>query len=199
MSTIIETKFNEFIAKNAMFTSVDVANSIKQHGSWIRNSEVASWLRSNALSNAPSYTSTQIQVANGQHRATLYYPSTENPDNYLDRDQIALPPTQSIAVVNQVSQQPIPIANQSSSVSKFKIRSDGHARLRIPAHLVVQLGLLPGDKVDKSKILVNNQDIADDLTVHKDGRIAILRKCVAWGDGPVLVFINNNNLCFEKP
>lgn len=185
MSKIISSKFNEFVAKNAMFTSIDIANSIKKDCTWIRNSEVAKWLRDNALNIATSYNSVKIPVKNGRN-ASLYYPSNTNPDDYKDRDQDALPPVQKTQTI------------QINGPKKVKIRCDKDARLRIPAELVKQLGWGPGDKVDKAKILVNQQDIHDDLVVHSDGRIAFPRHCVAWGDGPVLAFINQGTLCFEK-
>jgi hypothetical protein len=166
-----------------LFTSVDIANSIKSDGTWVRNSEVASWLRSNALNNTPSYTSTKITVSNNKE-ATLYYPSNLNPDSYTNRDQEALSPVTPKAAL---------------SVDKTQISPDKDLRLRIPAVLVKELGLNPGDKVDKSKILVNAEDISEDLIVHADGRIAFPRKCLAWGIDPVLVFVNNGFLCFEKP
>jgi hypothetical protein len=192
------SKFDEFVAKNAMFTSIDIANSIKKNGAWVRNSEVAKWLRDNALSIAPSYNSVKIVVKNN-HNASLYFPSNANPDDYKDRDQDALPPVQK----TQTSQTHTQTVNLWSKIldgpKKVEIRCDKDARLRIPAELVKQLGWGPGDKVDKAKILVNQQDIHDDLVVHSDGRIAFPRHCVAWGDGPVLAFISQGSLCFEKP
>lgn len=191
--TIIEAKFLEFVNKDSMFTSVDIANAIKKDGNWVRNSEVAKWLRSNALSVAPNYLAAKINVANNQHRASLYYPSMNNPDDYKDRDQVALPPPHASVPVQT---QPAVV---STGIRKFRVRCDQRARLRIPSQLVMLLGWFAGHKVDKTKILVNNQDIADDLVVHQDGRIYIPRKCVALGDGPVLVFVDKGKLCFEKP
>jgi hypothetical protein len=193
MNQIIESKFKEFVAKSVLFTSVDISNSIKKDGTWVRNSEVAHWLRSNAIQIATNYTTTQIEVCQGKHTATLYYPSGANPDDYKDRDQIAQPP---IVPVPNTSVSNIPT---KLATNKIKIRPDGKARLRIPASFVKELGWNPGDKVEKDRILANNEDISEDLIVHSDGRIAFSRKCVAWGDGPVIIFIDNNRLCFEKP
>jgi hypothetical protein len=201
MSQVIETKVLEFASKNLMFTSVDIANSIKKDGTWVKNREVAHWLRTNALTVALCYTSTPIQVGQGAHTATLYHPTGTNPDDYTDRDQEAIPPPhvpQSVSTTpaaSVVSPQ-IPAPAQSK---KLKIRPDNDGRLRIPAALVSQLGWKPGDKVDKSKILVNNKDVSEELIVHKDGRIAFHRSHVAWGDGPVMVFFSNGHICFEKP
>ncbi len=189
-SSEIEAKVSEFVGKNAMFTSVDIGNSIKKDGTWLKNSEVAKWLRNNVTSLHSSYASTKISVMQGQHTATLYHPASSDPDDYQDRDQQAFSPSHTQSITATVASVP---------PKKFKLHCDTRARLRIPAHLVVELGWKPGDKVNKSKILVNNKDLKDDLIVHKDGRISIPRECIAWGDGPINTFINNNNnLCFEK-
>ena len=190
MSQVIEAKFVEFVGKNAMFTSMDIANSIKESGEWIRNSEVGKWLRENALKLTTDYSSTKISVAQGQHTAFLYYPTNSDPDDYKDRDQIALQPIQQTQVS---SQSPI-----SCSTSLHKIKCDSRSRLWIPSNLVKQLGWGSGDKVDKNKILVNQQDVSEDLIVRNDGRISIPRKCIAWGTDPVNVFVSNGNLCFQK-
>jgi len=179
----IEIKFNEFVNKQVMFTSIDIANSIKKDGMWLRNSEVATWLRTNALKNA-SYSSTKITVSNNKE-ATLYHPLNSNPDTYVDRDQEALPPVQQSVITKQ-------------DPDKIKVSPDKDLRLRIPSVLIKKLGLNPGDKVDKSKILVNAEDVSEDLIVHSDGRIAFPRKCLAWGTDPVLVFVDKGFMCFEK-
>lgn len=188
-SSVIETKVNDFVSKNAMFTSVDIANAIKKDGTWVKNSEVASWLRVNVLANFSSYRAVRIPVAQGQLTAFLYYPGTYNPDDYQDRDQTALPPQQHVT-------------------DKFEISADKEGRFRIPAALVRELGWAPGDKVDKTRIITRQQygslkklekmkDISENLVVHKDGRIAILWKCVSCDDDPILVYIQNGNMIFE--
>jgi len=194
---VIEAKFNEFVAHNALFTSVDIANAIKKDGPFIRNSTVADWLRSNALSLASNYTLTQITVCHGQYVANLYLPIGSDPDNYTDRDQVALAPNATQLQLG--SSLPSSTATVVQGNGKIRVRCDSKFRLRIPANLVKQLGMYPGDTVDTQKILTNNKNLPDNLIVHKDGRISISRTCLAWGDGPVLAFIDKGNLCFEKP
>jgi hypothetical protein len=187
---IIEEKVCEFVTKNLMFTSVDIANSIKKD-IWIRNSEVASWLRDHFVAKFPVYTMTRIPVMNGQFLANLYYLIGANPDDYQDRNQTALSPT--VSSNPQVQQSSTNVCTDEKIIS-----ADSQGRVRIPASLVKQLGWNPGDSVDKNRVLVNNEDIPEDLIVQTDGRISFQRKCIAWGNDPVKVFINNNNLCFEK-
>lgn len=205
--SVVEAKVNDFVSRNAMFTSVDIANSIKRDGTWVKNSKVAGWLRTNVLSNNSSYASIQISVAQGQHTAFLYYPFTSNPDDYdyQDRDQQALPPQHSQTQA-QASHTVVTNTSPSTSVSQtlygnqknMKVSSDKSNRLRIPAILVKELGLMPGDKVDKTKILTNNKDLSDKLKVHKDGRIEFSRKYVAWDSNPVIASIDNGAIKFEK-
>jgi hypothetical protein len=95
MDTIIEKKVQDFMNTQSMFTSVNVANAIKTDGAWVRNREVAEWLRNN-FSNLNSqhnsdYMFVQISVGNGQ-QANLYLPVTADPNNYTDTNLEALTP-----------------------------------------------------------------------------------------------------------
>lgn len=195
-SSIIQAQFESFVEAEAMFTSVDIGNAIKENGDWVKNSDVAIWLRNNALAIATNYCSTLIDVNNGTQKAFLYYPSGTNPDDYQTRNQAALPPNPNMKTITVTSA--CSASCPASSVSKIKLRSDSRTRLRIPAILVRQLGLNPGDVVDFSKILFHKQP-ENDLIVYKDGRISFSRNCLSFGDGPVFAFIENGCLNFEKP
>lgn len=184
----IESIVLEFIAKDAMFTSVDIGNTIKERIGWIKNREVAQWLRANTLTLAPNYTMTLIDVNGGNVQAYLYHTHGSDPDDYQNRNQQALPPPPSQT-----------ITSGSATVRKMKIRSDSKGRLRIPAYLIQELGWEPGDTIDTTKIIVDNSNLNGNLIVHADGRIGIPRSCLSWTDGPVNVFVKNGNLCFEQP
>lgn len=193
---LIEAKFFELIGKNAMFTSVDVGNAIKEEGDWVSNSDVAEWLRTNATIIAQNYIVTNIPVLGGAKTARLYHPLGTNADDYQNRDQTALPPMPQ----HNMSKTPAPVSTgiPSPVTKKRKIRADGEGRLRIPTSFVRKMGLNPGDSVDPSTILANN--VSKKLKVHADGRISFSRKCLPWSDGPVVISIDvNHNLCFEKP
>lgn len=85
-----------------MFTSVDLANKVKKDGSWIRNREVAAWLRQNINANSgpgvPTYDTTMIDVEitdNGVQttvEARLYHPMGTDPDLYTGTDAVAVTP-----------------------------------------------------------------------------------------------------------
>ena len=90
-----------WIEQGLMFTSVDIANSLKKRGTWIKNRDVASCLRKNviALSEesrfATAYTMSVIDVTlpNGSNtKATLYHMATDDPADYKKTDQKALSP-----------------------------------------------------------------------------------------------------------
>lgn len=76
------------------FTSVDIANRLKDEGEYVRNYLVAEWLRSNAIPTAYKYghlyNQTLIRVnskVDGMTLAYLYHHMNVDPDDYLDRDQ----------------------------------------------------------------------------------------------------------------
>jgi hypothetical protein len=181
---IIEAKVVEFMASGKMFTSVDIANSIKKDKVWIRNSEVAAYLRKNAIAMSAGQYDTVLTVVANNHKAHVYFPNGTDPDTYIDTDQVALTP-QDVGV-------------DLLAIDKIKLEPDVRNRLRIPASLVKELGLNPGDCVANDKILVNNKDISEKLEVQSDGRIEISRECSAWGNDPVYAFVRDNVLCFER-
>jgi len=195
MSPTIQAQFEKFVAADAMFTSVDIGNAIKENGTWVKNSDVSIWLRNNALTIATNYCSTLIDVLNGTQKTFLYHPAGTNPDDYQTRNQAALPPNPNM---KSATMSTCLASCPASTTVKTKLRSDSRARLRIPATLVRQLGLNPGDVVDFSKILFHKEP-DNDLIVYKDGRISFSRNCLSFGDGPVLAFIENGCLNFEKP
>lgn len=195
--SIIQTKVEQFGAQNEMFTSVDIGNSIKEEGTFIRNREVSAWLRQNAMSVLQNYSTTLIDVTApapvGQVTAFLYHPVGTDPNSYDKRNQQALPP-------NIVPFPSTPQTTSPTTLQKTKVRSDSKSRLRIPAILVRQLGWKPGDKVDNSKIIVNGTEpLPQGNIVFSDGRISIRRCCIGFGDGPVLAYVENGCLHFEKP
>lgn len=76
------------------FTSVDIANQLKEEGFYARNRMVAEWLRSNAIRVAHDYgllyNQTLIRVsskADGMTLAYLYHEHNVDADDYLNRDQ----------------------------------------------------------------------------------------------------------------
>ncbi len=93
---IIKNKVNEFITGQKMFTSVNLTNAIKKDGTWISNSNVAEWLRSNFdevnEELGDSYHSSLISVMNDSRKAHLYYPFFADPNNFNDRNTDAMTP-----------------------------------------------------------------------------------------------------------
>lgn len=76
------------------FTSVDIANALKQDGMRIRNREVASWLRTNVLvlaqQNGLLYDVNLISVdskRDGFTQTYLYHHMNTPASSYMDRDQ----------------------------------------------------------------------------------------------------------------
>ena len=92
---IIEKKVEEYVSRDEMFTSIDIGNAIKRDGTWVKNREVAAWLRSHVddTNVLPDYERDTIPVNGGNAQAALYYPSWKNPDDYTERDQKALKPS----------------------------------------------------------------------------------------------------------
>ena len=91
----ISDKVYEAVGKGEMFTSVDIANAIKTDGTWVRNSEVAHWLRNWHTFN-DGYTVTRIPVTAADTQQTvsanLYLPQGEDSANYVKVTQPAMTP-----------------------------------------------------------------------------------------------------------
>lgn len=83
---------DELTDNKEIFTSVDVANEVKKAGTWIRNREVAAYLRKNFLyqygdeyDNAP-----QTDIGGGI-RATVYHPIGDDYSYYISTEGAMTP------------------------------------------------------------------------------------------------------------
>ena len=77
------------------FTSVDITNAVKECGIWVRNRDVAEWLREDQAKNGRDwYKADQISVVvkGNSVRATLYSPLGYRPDHYESTDLLPLSP-----------------------------------------------------------------------------------------------------------
>ena len=81
------------------FTSVELCNHMKRLGIWIRNRDVAEYLRSNVEEISNEFgvyvATTMIGVdasKNATTAATLYHPERYDADNYMSRDLKAITP-----------------------------------------------------------------------------------------------------------
>ena len=96
---IIGKETRVWMKAGKMFTSVDIGNALKEKGEFIRNRDVASYLRGAYLTVAvwagANYEKTPIDVtldSGVTMEASLYHPAGMDPANYIDRSQKALPP-----------------------------------------------------------------------------------------------------------
>jgi hypothetical protein len=86
--------------RGKMFTSVDIANSLKQRGDWIRNREVADYLRNNLVGISKQYwgagyqkSTIDVSLPNGSYtEATLYHPAGTSASGYTKTAQKAMSP-----------------------------------------------------------------------------------------------------------
>lgn len=81
-NSIIKDVVDKFVAGEALFTSVDIANEVKKSGTWLSNSDVAFWLRNEFSAITLGYTNTIIQVLNGTVTARLYHPINGDISDY---------------------------------------------------------------------------------------------------------------------
>lgn len=91
----IAAKVAEFVGEEKGFTSVDICNSIKGDGTWIRNREVASFLR--RWSPPVGYYSARVTVTlegGGSASAAVYMPNTMTPAEYVETSQSAMTPAE---------------------------------------------------------------------------------------------------------
>jgi DNA-binding CsgD family transcriptional regulator len=99
-TSIIENVVSEFIQKGQLFTSIDIANEVKTRGEWIRNTEVAGFLRKNVISLARQqnldYEMVQVSVSTstGSAQANVYFMSGDDPHSYTNTTQTAMTPAE---------------------------------------------------------------------------------------------------------
>jgi hypothetical protein len=207
LDATIKVKVQEFISKEEMFTSVDIANAIKQDGIWIKNREVRDWLRANVSDTAlfGDYAHTQIQVCCGTATATLYYPMFKDPDDYQKRDQVALTPDEVKAIQKTKIGQPVasatPDINQVFDASDDDVDASAviktTERIKIPGHIIKKLGWAPGDRIDPA-LIKTHRALPSDLYVNADYRVSIPRSVVDWGKDPVKVILRKGEIVFDK-
>lgn len=184
---LVGKKVKEFISKEVPFTSVDVANEIKEEGTWVKNREVARFLRNYDFSST-NYQTSNISVSNGR-TARLYHPDFIDAETYDNTDQRALTPNE--VGINVKSPAPATIADEK------KVSSIG--KIRIPAKLAQKVDLYPGQDVDPDKIdadSVLDKQVSRKLKVNADGRINI---CGPLKNGykKVYVGVANGALCLR--
>lgn len=200
---LISNKVKDFVANETMFTSVDIANAIKKDGNWVRNIEVASWLRENFYKEdiLLDYKTSPINVCDNTRSATLYLPKWADPEDYEDRNQDPLTPAEVDAIKKQKNQKaPTPdivdMLNGTQAVMSKVIRSK--ERIKIPGSMIKKLGYVPGDQVP-SDIVKTHNNIPGRLIVNKDYRFSVPRSSVNWGKDPVKVILTQDNkITFEK-
>jgi hypothetical protein len=207
LDVTIKTKVQEFISQEKMFTSVDIANAVKRDGIWIKNREVRDWLRANSSDSSlfGDYATTQIQVCGGTATATLYYPMFKDPDEYAERDQVALTPDEVKAIQKQRVGQPVP--NVTPDINQVLCSTDDDVqastviktteRIKIPGYMVKKLGWAPGDRIDPA-VIKTHRALPSDLYVNADYRVSIPRSVVDWGNDPVKVILKENEIVFDK-
>lgn len=184
----IEKKVQEFVSNRKLFTSVDIGNSLKKSGEWISNREVAQYLRKNF--GYVGYSKTLIDVKDGL-LAHLYHPADVSADDYTDRDQEALSPSDYTPDIKDFD------LSDSSSTDIILLPDDNNM-LTIPAFLITKLGYNKGDTIPSDKILVNKEDLPEPTIVNDKGEATVPRACIAWDDEDLKVSVKNDSITFER-
>lgn len=213
-ATVFE-KVTEFIKMEKMFTSVDIANAIKNEGIWVRNSDVREWLHEgfDQKDIFGEYIISRITVCNGSSFANLYHPKLLNPSMYLDRCQRPLTPDEVKAIaakkvgtikdshapdINKILSTPFEDeVEKDTTVADMSITIRSLDRIKIPGALIRKLGWVPGQIIDPALILTTNV-IPSNLKVNDDYRVSIPRSSVPWGKEPINVILKNGKIHFEK-
>lgn len=218
----IQEKVQEYIKEQKMFTSVDIANAVKQEGLWVRNREVRDWIQENFTNKSifGDYIISQIMVCNGSSFASLYHPALKDPNDYLDREQQPLTPDEVKAIAkNKVGT----IKDSAADITKIltedneeddedvgstpSVPSTNNVkmsivlvsidRLKIPGAMIRELGWVPGQLVDPASILTK-KILPGNLKVNSDYRVSIPRSAVPWGTDPVKVILKDGKIHFKK-
>jgi hypothetical protein len=148
----VKKEVERFVNEDKLFTSVDVANAIKQGNSedkpeWIRNREVASFLRKNALlialQSGKNYEMVMIPVEteNGVTvSAYLYHPQGTDPLQYLETDKRAVTPDEfeSLEAAYGATATPLTdpktVDTKSDTVTSDQgVKSDDYSKFNFPS------------------------------------------------------------------
>jgi hypothetical protein len=204
----IREKIIEATKVGKLFTSVDIANAVKQEGLWVRNRDVRDWLQDNFYDKSifDGYIISQILVCNASSYASLYHPSSELPDRYLDRDQRPLTPDEVKAIINSKKGTPrddtapdidVMLAPDDEDDIEMSVTLTSVERLKIPGAMIRALGWSAGQLVDPALILTHNV-LPANLKVNDDYRVSVPRTAVNWGTNPVKVILKKGKIHFEK-
>lgn len=200
---IIQNQVNDFVTKDEAFTSVDIGNAIKRSGTWIRNREVAIWLRNNF--NNPDYEITMIDVGRG-FRANLYHPDYFDSDNYDGKNQKAINPDdfKTLHSINDDDNEIVTFQTESENTEEeeqdFNENSRtvkiSKGRIWIPASIINQLGLDIGYMIDHALLGIPGNG---KLHVHYDGRVSVnASKVGSFKDGEkITIYIKNNKVIYD--
>jgi len=122
-NTLLLEVINYFVQNEKLFTSVDIANTIKLSGTWISNAHVAKFLRDQMSEIAPHYYNASIEVTIPASKeltlATLYYPPTNCPADYTadQRAQRALAPQEVTELEEEAESLRDPTAYQTGLIA----------------------------------------------------------------------------------
>lgn len=198
---VIKETVEKFVYREKSFTSMDISQEIKKKGIWVRNIDVASWLRDNFSKNDifADYSTTPTSVRNGSKVATQYHPTWADPDEYKETDQIPMTPDD-VKSIRKSNIKSVPdivdMLNPTNVVMSKVIKSK--ERIKIPGAMIRELGYGPGDKVPPD-VIKSTKKVPDRLTVNSDCRFSIPRSYVRWGTSPVKVLLTDkNSIVFEK-
>jgi hypothetical protein len=223
-SDLIKKTVFSYVEKDFMFTSMDISQTIKKGGKFVRNSTVRDWLRDNFWDlvneassgnlftdpNIPekigSYETCSIQVRGGTAYATLYKPDWADEEDYGTRNLVPMTPSEVNKIVTgaAIKKDSKPADPDITDLMDGKVdivsRSiNSLERIKIPGAMAKRLGWSEGTVIDKdkAKLIKTDKPLPDGLKVNKDLRISIPRDVVSVPN-PVKVRCDGYVITFEK-
>ncbi len=199
---IIQSQVDDFVTKDEAFTSVDIANAIKTTGVWIRNREVAAWLRSDFQSD--DYETSRIDVGGGR-QANLYHPDFFDASNYDGQNQKAMNPDDFKALHGDNTGDVTAAVDTGDALDTDEEQDFNEnsrtvcsslGRIWIPVSIVSQLGYKPGDTIHNGHFGLLS---GNNLMVHHDGRVAIQSSNVGtFADGDkIAIYVKDSKVVYE--
>jgi hypothetical protein len=168
LNTRISKVIKEFFNAAKLFTLLDVSNAVKADGlgfvSHTDIREAANPIVNMIVGNGYLKEEISVKTPRGPNRAMLYYPANSNPNDYLNRDQVAsnvgtasqvvaatstLSPagqvraTNSQTIAQKAAQKAVAAATASQTVFATAVRNDG--KVEIPVAALQAAGLLNED------------------------------------------------------
>ena len=198
----VQSVIGDFCSEDKSFTSLDVSNKVKQEGfASTRHRQIAEIVRRQydlgAMADYDYERSlVDVELLNGlATKAYLYHHNSVSPDDYIERKQVAIIPTQASDVEEEADEE----VDEEEEMREMLRTGKSDGRVEVPAWWVQELGWAPGETVyvvnEGNNLALclenevsNNNNVLTTTKITPDRRLRI----------PKTAFINAKYQCFGE-